>query len=95
MPKIRKPPELVIREAREAVSHEILMQRTDRGLLQRDIAEVWGLKDSAASTQLRELDKLPVCRLRAIICLLGLSPGNILLWLGYTAREIKKFKEKN
>ena len=94
MPKLRKCSEQVVREARDAVSHDILMQRTDLGLYQRDIAQEWGITEGTASVLLKDLDKLTVPRLRALVQLLGLDPVNVMLWLGYSEKQIQEIRRK-
>lgn len=93
MPKLRKLcPDL---EARNAVAKHILMNRTDQGLRQHDIAVALNLSDGATSQLMRNLDKLTADRIRMLVRFLDLNPVVMLRWLGYSDKQIKSInKEK-
>lgn len=94
MPKIRKRPEQVQQEATAAFEHEILMQRTDLGILQQDLAVTMGISEPTVTHMFKDVDKMPASRIRQLVQILSLNPITVLRWLGYTDRDIKKLKEE-
>lgn len=92
MPKLRSLcPDL---EARNAVEKHILMNRTNQGLRQHDIAVELDLSDGATSRLMHNLDELTADRIRKLVRFLNLDPVVLLRWLGYTDKQIKSINKE-
>lgn len=92
MPKLRSLcPDL---EARNAVEKHILMNRTNQGLRQHDIAVELDLSDGATSRLMHNLDELTADRIRKLVRFLDLDPVVLLRWLGYTDKQIKSINKE-
>ena len=74
---------------------ELKVKRAQYDILQRDIGEEIGLSTSATSSLLSRPDDISVGRLRKIIARLRLDPIVVMVFLGYSPKDVRKaFLEK-
>ena len=87
MPRIRQKAETY---RNEDFRRDVLSRLALLGIQQHDLAEHLGVCDGTVSVMLRNPEKIQVERLRKMIAFLGLEPGCILRFAGYSQKEIKK-----
>ena len=89
MPRIRQKADTY---RNEDFRLEVLSRLALLGIQQHDLAEHLGVCDGTISVMLHNPEKIQVERLRKMIAFLGLEPGCILRFIGYSAKEIKEEK---
>lgn len=87
MPRIRQKADVY---RNEGFRRDVLARLALMGIQQHDLAEHLGVCDGTISVMLRNPEKIQVDRLRKMIAFLGLEPGCILRFTGYSQKEIKK-----
>lgn len=80
-------------KARGDFLKEIKIKRATLDVKQRELADELDVSQSVMSGLLKRPDKISVGRLRKIIRMLGLDPMIVMLFLGYTPKELKAIKE--
>lgn len=89
MPRIRQKADTY---RNEDFRREVLSRLALLGLNQQALAEHLCVSESTISVMLRNPEKIQVERLRKMIAFLGLEPGSILRFIGYSTKEIKEEK---
>lgn len=89
MPRIRQKADTY---RNEDFRRQVLSRLALIGLNQQDLAEHLCVSESTISVMLRNPEKIQVDRLRKMIAFLGLEPGSILRFIGYSTKEIKEEK---
>ena len=92
MPKLRKPPETPAAAKADFV-REVRVRRAHCDMTQKQLAEEVGVVPSVMSNLLSDPDKINIGRLRTIVQTLGPNPEILLKVIGYTAKDISRFKE--
>jgi predicted transcriptional regulator len=91
MPRIRQYSD---RYAIEDFQREIRVQQAVCGMSQRELGEQSGIAPSTLCKRLKNPENFEVGELRKIIPVLQPDPGIVLALLGYSSKEIKRFKEE-
>lgn len=93
MSRPRVTPEMALDAAKDAFRLEVKLQRVRREMTQGEVADMAGIDKSRFSFLLANLDKFYVGQLRAVIRVLGIDPATILRLLGFSDKEIRRFRE--
>lgn len=75
-------------EAREAFRREIKSRRAYADMTQSRLADELGVVPSAVSDMLSNPDKITAARMRKIVRLLRPDPIVVLMFLGYTKKDL-------
>ena len=87
MPRIRQKADVY---RNEDFRRDVLARLAKLGIQQHDLAEHLGVCDGTISVMLHNPEKIQVERLRKMIAFLGLEPGCILRFAGFSAKDVKK-----
>lgn len=87
MPRIRQKADVY---RNEDFRRDVLARLAKLGIQQHDLAEHLGVCDGTVSVMLHNPEKIQVERLRKMIAFLGLEPGCVLRFAGYSQKDIKK-----
>lgn len=92
MPRIRQN---ATQYQKEDFLQAIRMGQAQTGLMHKNaLADAAGMARSTLYERLDKPELLRVAELRGLVSTIPINPGAMLLFLGYTAKDIKKFKEE-
>lgn len=92
MPRIRQNAE---QYQKEDFIRAVQMGQAQTGLMHKNaLADAAGMARSTLYERLDKPELLRVSELRGLIATIPIDPGAMLRFLGYPAKDIKKFKEE-
>ena len=93
MPRIRQNAALY---QKEDFLQAVRMGQAQTGLMHKNaLADAAGMARSTLYERMEKPELLRVSELRGLIATIPIDPGAMLLFLGYSTKDIKKFKERD
>lgn len=93
MPRIRQNAE---QYQKEDFIRAVRLGQAQTGMMHKaDLADAAGMARSTLYERLEKPELLRVSELRGLIATIPIDPGAMLLFLGYSTKDIKKFKEES
>ncbi|MBR2048310.1 MAG: hypothetical protein IJ960_06895 [Oscillospiraceae bacterium] len=91
MPRIRQyAQQYADEDFRKAVFHGLVNQGLRH---EKDLADLSGIPTATVNRKMKDPSSFTVSQLRLVITAAGLEPADVLRFLGYTTKQIKKMEE--